>query len=494
MKKISFALFSLMLSGCAMVGPDFKAPEAPQVAAYSGEAELKPTEETPQLVVQDTLPQQWWQLFQSDTLSQLVRQGLENSPTMTAAEAKLRASQETLQADTGNLLYPKIDATLDTSRQRISGATFGNSGNDSVFNVHNASVKVNYDIDPFGGSRRYLEYQQAVIDYDALQLEAARITLATNIVTTALTEASLREQIKAMNAIISDETDVLEVVEKQFVIGVIPKADLLSQRASLAAERTQLPALQKALAQTRHQLATLSGSLPSDSDALPQLKLDTLTMPREVPVTLPSTLTRRRPDVRAAEALLHQASAQVGVATTALYPKLTLSAAYGTESAKLSDLFSAGSAVWGIAAGLTQPIFRAGELKARKRAARANYDRAAALYRQQVLEAFREVADALLAIEMDGRQLTLEKEAEQLAIETLALVREQYKQGAVSYLALLDAQRRHQQTRISFIKARVALYNDTAALMYALGGGWDSGTNTPKTSAETSIPTTEKQS
>jgi len=195
-------------------------------------------------------------------------------------------------------------------------------------------------------------------------------------------------------------------------------------------------------------------------------------MPEAAPVTMPSTLTNRRPDVRASEAILHQANAQVGVATANLYPHLTLSASYASETSRFGDLFSAGTAIWGLGAGLTQPLFHGGELRAKRRAALAMFDQAAALYRQSVLTAFQDVANALLALDMDSQQLDLQVEADQLASETLDLIRVQYRQGAVSYLALLDAQRYYQQAHIGLIKARVALYNDTAALIYALGGGW----------------------
>jgi len=467
-----YTLTLLLLTGCA-AGPDFKSPDTPAVDQYTHVDLTATVEEQPQLVMQDNIPDQWWQLFESQTLTELVEKGLSKSPTLAAAEAKLRAAQETLSADTGTLLYPTIDLPLSSSRQKISGATFGNAGNPSVFTVNNASIAVSYDISLLGAGQRYIEASQAQVDFVSYQLEAARQTLATNIVTTALTEASLREQLTAMNAIIEDETDVLNVIEKQFAIGVIPKADLLNQRSALAQARAQLPALQKALAQSRNQLAVLTGDFPTSNDTLPRIQLDALTMPGQLPITLPSTLTQRRPDVRAAEELLHQANAQVGVATANLYPRLTLSANYSTEASVFGDLFSAGTAVWGLAAGLTQPLFHGGELRAKKRAAIANFDQAAAQYRQSVLIAFQDVANALLALNTDSKQLNLQKEVELLATETLVLVREQYKQGAVSYLNLLTAQRNFQQARINLIRARVALYNDTAALMYALGGNWD---------------------
>ncbi len=471
----------LLLSGCVL-GPDFKRPESPKLASYSSEIGGVSSADSPKLVDSEALPEQWWKLFESKALSQLVDQGLANSPTLAAAEARLLSLGESLEADTGWVLFPHVDASTSSSRQKISGATFGNAGNPRIFSVHNAVIDVSYSIDAFGGGQRYLEQGLAKVEQQAFQLEASRLTLITNIVTTAIAEASLREQIAATEMMIADEQNLLEMSEQQFDIGTIAKGALLAQRTSLAQTRTQLPALQKALATMRHQLAILVGVMPGEAQ-LPLIHMDELVLPKEIPVTLPSTLTQRRPDVRLSETLLHQASAQIGIATANMYPKLALSASYATEATTLSNLFNAGSMVWGLGAGLTQPLFRGGELRARKRAALADFDQAAANYRQSVLSAFGDVADAMLGLEMDGRQLQLEIEADSLAAETLAIVREQHQQGAVSYLALLDAQSRYQQARINLIKVRAAMFNDTAALIFALGGGWqqNSASDKPQT-------------
>lgn len=464
-------VISIMISGCA-VGPDFATPASPEVSKYSNELPDAASASTSvQLQQSASIPAMWWQLFESEELEQLVALGLQQSPTLAAAKARLKAAEETLSADQSSILFPAVDAGLNSSRQKISGAAFGNAGNGSLFSVHNASVNLSYSIDLFGGGRRYLEFGLAQVEFESYQLEAAKNTLATNIVTAAISEASLRQQISALQEIITAEEEQLKVAELQFEIGVMARADLLSQRTAMAQRRTQLPALQKALAQTRHQLATLTGRLPGEAE-LPQFSFDTLTMPMAIPLTLPSTLTRQRPDVRAAEAALHQASAQVGIATANLYPNIGLSGSYGTEAVKFADLFSAGTAIWGLGAGVLQPLFRGGELHARKRAAVAKYEQAAAEYRGSVLAAFQDVADALLAIEMDGRQLQLQKQSEQMASETLKLVNLQHEQGAVSFLTLLNAQQQYQQARISLIQARATLYADSAALMYALGGGW----------------------
>jgi len=474
------------LCACA-VGPNFTAPSAPTVARYSNELI---DDGTLQLIstTSDTIPAQWWQLFASPPLDALIRQGLAHSSTLGALKAKLQASRETLNANTASLLFPTIDASANSQRQKLSGAKFGGGISSTLFTVHSASIDVKYSLDIFGQGRRWLEAGQAQVDVDAFQWQAARIALSANIVTTAIAEASLRGQISALREIIQAESEQLSVTEQRFVIGVIAKTDLLSQRASLAQTRTQMPILKKGMAQARHRLAVLVGILPGEANT-PRFELDAITMPHDLPLTLPSALTRQRPDVQAALAELHQASANVGVATASLYPQLTLSANYASQTGKISDLFSAGSMVWGVAGGMVQPLFHGGELRAKKRAAEARYRQFSAQYRTSVLLAFQEVADALLALQMDGQKLALENQAKALASETFELVRQQHQQGAVSYLTLLNAQRQYQQSRLHQIQARAALYSDSAALMFALGGGWWNG----HTNIENNPDTTEQQ-
>jgi NodT family efflux transporter outer membrane factor (OMF) lipoprotein len=232
-----------------------------------------------------------------------------------------------------------------------------------------------------------------------------------------------------------------------------------------------LPPLEKALAQTRHQLSVFAGKLPGES-GLPEFQLDSLLLPLELPVTLPSSLVRQRPDIQASEALLHAASAQIGVATANLYPQITLSGNVGSAALQAGNLFGSGNGFWSIAAGLLQPIFNGGALSARRRAAIAAYDQAAAEYQGTVLTAFQNVADALRALDLDASALKTQAETEVLARESLELATQQYQVGAVSYLTLLDAQRSHQQARIGLVQAQAARYADTAALFQALGGGW----------------------
>ncbi len=270
---------------------------------------------------------------------------------------------------------------------------------------------------------------------------------------------------------VDNENKSLEVIAKQVQLGALARSAVLQQQTLIAQAQAQIPALEKALAQTRHQLAVLAGRLPGDA-GLPAFDIDTLTLPRELPVSVPAALVRQRPDVRASEAQLHEASAQIGVATAALYPQITLSGGVDRQSFKIDKLFNTGTTGWNLAAGLVQPIFNGGALQAKKRASVAAYEAAQAQYQSTVLNAFLSVANALRAIDTDADAVTASAEAERLADESLGLVTRQYQLGAVSYLASLDAQRTYLSTRTALVQARAARFTDTAALFQALGGGW----------------------
>jgi len=370
------------------------------------------------------------------------------------------------------VLYPSVDLSLGAKRQRTVGAVFGIPGTPpNLFNLYNASVNVSYAFDLAGGARRELESLRAGVDFQRLQIEAAYLALTANVATTVFREASLREQIRATREIIDAESRQLDLMEKQFALGAISRADVLAQRAIAAQSRANLPPLEKALAQTRNQLAVLVGKLPSEA-GLPVLELASFQLPQELPVSLPSDLVRQRPDVVAAEASMHQANAQIGVAEAAMFPQLTLTGAYGGTSVSSGDVFGAANRVWNIGAGLLQPIFHAGQLQARKRGAEAAYDQAFAQYRQTVLGAFQNVADVLNALEHDAIALKAQAEAETAARESLETTQMQLKFGAANYLALLNAQRQYEQARIGLAQAQAARYADTAALFQALGGGW----------------------
>ena len=341
----------------------------------------------------------------------------------------------------------------------------------TLYSVYNASVNVAYTVDAFGGIRRELEGLGAVVDYQRWQVEATYLTLTTNVVTTAIQEASLRAQLQATRDVVASQQSALNLVRKQSDLGAIPRSTVLSQQALLAQALATVPPLEKALVQTRQQLAVFTGALPDDP-SMPAFTLETLALPENIPVSLPSTLVRRRPDIQAAEALLHQASAQVGVATANLYPQITLSGSAGSQALNVDKLFSSGSFAWSLGAGLVQPLFNGGALQARKRAAIAVYDQSEAQYRQTVLNAFLNVANTLAALERDADALVAQSDAEALARQSLDLVNRQYRLGAVSYLSLLDAQRTYLQTRVTLAQVQATRYADTAALFQAMGGGW----------------------
>lgn len=469
-RPVSLALCA-MLAGC-MVGPDFKQADAPKTEKYTSatlSVEQADGGSGQHVVPGGEVPADWWRMFGSEKLNKLIDRGMANSLTVASARARLREVQENYNAQFGAVLFPSVDAKGSVTRQKISGTSFG--GNSRIYTLHNASVSASYGLDLFGANRRYLETLESQVDYEQYQLQAARMTLAANIVTAVVKEASLRGQIAATRNIIADNEGQLAMIEQQYALGSVAQSIVLSQRTALAQARTNLPGLQKQLQQNRHLINVLVGDLPS-GDALAEFTLDDLKLPHALPLSLPSQLVRQRPDIMAAEALSHQASANVGVATANMYPNITLTGSYGSESRTAGNLFGAGSAVWGVGAGLVQPLFHAGELHAKKRAAVAAYDQAQANYREVVLTAFRDVADTLLALEMDGKSLQLQRDAEHAAHDSLALVEQQYKAGAASYLELLNASQQYQQTSISLTQARAVRYADSAALIHALGGGW----------------------
>ena len=475
-RTTAIGVTALLLAGC-MVGPDFQRPDAPPATRYTEQPLPQETVSAPatggaaqRFVAGGNLPEQWWSLYRSEPLDRLIRDALADSPTLAAARATLRQAQENLTAQTGALLYPGVDASASATRQKISNASFGQSGTTPIFNLYNASVNVSYMLDVFGGNRRQLESLAALVDYQNYQLEGAHLALTANIVTAAIREAALRAQIESTREILAAEQDQVRRVERQYELGGVGRLELVAQRAQAAQTEATLPPLESALAQTRHLLAVLTGRLPSEV-TVPEFTLETLHLPEEVPVSLPSELVRQRPDIRASEALLHQASAQIGVATANLYPQITLTGSFGAQSNQLHNLF-AGPSLWSIGAGLLQPLFHGGQLEAERRAAIAAYEAAQAQYQETVLQGFRNVADALRALEEDARTVKAQSEAEALARDRLELTRKQYQLGGTSYLALLDAQRQYNLAHFGLVLTQGTRYADTAALFQALGGGW----------------------
>ncbi len=362
------------LCGCT-VGPDFHTPAPPDTDRYVAGEPMRTvgapgTAGQPQTLVggQD-IPGQWWSLFHSAPLDALVRTALHDSPTIAAAEAALRSAHEGYVAQRGSSLYPQIDAQFQAQREAAPGAAFGlPEVGTSTFTLFDAAVNVSYKFDLVGATRRQLEALAAQTDYQRWQLEAARLTLAGNVVTAVITAAALNDQVTATNEILATERDQLTIIQLQHTVGAASQADVLTQQAQVSQLEATLPGLQKSAAQAGHRLAVLSGQTPDHAN-IEGLSLTTLTLPAQLPVSLPAKLVRQRPDVLAAESQLHQASAQAGVATANLYPQLTLSGSIGSETTSISDLFSAGTAAWNIGGSLMQPVFHGGELRAKRRQA-----------------------------------------------------------------------------------------------------------------------------
>lgn len=470
----------LALTACA-VGPDFHEPEAPQVAdarhPYTSSSLPAQTASAPgaagapqRFVDGQDISASWWEAFHSAALDELVRAALAKSPTVAAAQASLRQAEENYRAAYGSRELPAVNAAFSATRERTAIAQPPLPAGTTT-NLFQAGLDLSYTLDVFGGNRRELESVRAAVDVQRYQLEATYLSLTSSVVATAIQEASIEAQLKATDEVVQSELRSLEVIRRQVQLGALARSAVLQQQTLVAQTQARLPALRKSLAQARHQLAVLAGALPGDP-GLPAFTLDALTLPHELPVSVPSTLVRQRPDIRASEAQLHEASAQVGVATAALYPQVTLSGGLQRESLSLGHLFDTGTTGWNLVAGLTQPIFNGGALRARKRAAVAAYDAAQAQYQSTVLNAFLDVANTLRAIESDADALRADAEAEALARQSLDLVVRQYHLGAVSYLSSLDAQRTWLQTRVALAQAQAARFTDTAALFQALGGGW----------------------
>jgi len=473
---VSAAAAGLILAGCA-VGPNFKKPAAPAVSGYTREplSDVAAAADIPaggaqNFIAGEGIAAQWWTLFQSPQLNALIEQAVKNNPTLQAAEATLRIAQENQKARQ-SILFPAIDAGLDARRQQSFNSFGGGATTVPAFTVTTASVSVSYAIDLWGGSRRAMESIKAQTEQARFQMEAAYLTLTSNVIVTAVQQASLRAQLEATQAILNAQEEQLGVLRTQLELGGIAEADVLTQVAAVAQTRAQLPQLQKLLAQTRNQLLALTGRFPDDALEA-EFDLASLKLPENLPVSLPSELVQQRPDIRASEAIMHAASADIGVATALMLPQIALNASYGNSASRFSDLFSPGATVWSLGAGLTQPIFRGGELLHRRRAAVAAYDTAAAQYRGTVIGAFQNVSDVLQALQVDAAAVRAQLEAERAAAENFNIAQNRFQSGATSFITMLDAQRTYQQARVALVQAQAARYADTAALFVALGGGW----------------------
>jgi NodT family efflux transporter outer membrane factor (OMF) lipoprotein len=477
----SWVLGAAVLCGCA-AGPDFRPPEPIAVATYTPAPQPALAEQSPgpggaaqRLVPADAIGSGWWRTFGSPTLDRLVQRALDNSPTLAQARMRLEQARQDYLAQAGATEWPQLDANLNATRQKVDPAAFGIGGltggrSFPPFTLYSAKVSVSYTLDFFGANRRALEALGAQADYQQYELEAARLSLAGNVVTTAVRRASLAKQIVLTGDLLADQKRQLDITEQRYQAGGVSRLDLLSQRTQVEQTRASLAPLRTQLAQADHQLAVYLGRPPAQlapggSDDPAELDLDALVLQSEVPLTLPSTLAQQRPDIRASEALLHQASANVGVATAHLYPQITLSAGTGPEGVSVTDMMN----LWSVGAGLTQPLFHGGQLQAQKRSAQAAYEAALAVYRQTVLQGLQQVADALRALQQDAIELQSRDQAQRDAHASAEIASQRYAAGGISQLVLLDTQRQEMQTSLDRTKVQAQRLADVAALYQALG-------------------------
>ncbi len=460
------------LCGC-VVGPDYSTPKTPASAGYLPAPVTLPTagntDVQQRVQMGKDVIDTWWTLFESPQLDDTLALAIASSPTLDTARATLAQAQQAIVAARG-ALYPQADVAAAAQRQRVSGTSAGESihATNSLLTI---GPLVSYNLDLFGGTRRQVEEQTALSSYQRDQLVAAYLTLTGNAVTQAITAASAREQIRAVQDIIAVDRHNLELVRIARQAGKIADTDVLAAQSQLAADLALLPPLQQQLGAANDALAVLVGKTPAEWRA-PRFDFGMLTLPSDVPLALPSTLLRARPDILAAQEQLHAASAAIGVATAQLYPNITLSAAWTQASPAMGPLFSGGNGLWSVAAELTAPLFHGGTLEARRQAAVDAFDAQLGVYRQTVLQAFGQVADTLRALKHDAEALDAQRTALDTAQKSLELSQESYRAGAASLLDVLQAQRLYAQARLGHAKARGQRYLDTAQLFEAMGGDW----------------------
>lgn len=477
MKPGRVMAIALLCTGCA-VGPDFHRPAPPAADRYTrepigsvgaaGDAEVTPQ----RLVPGAQIRRDWWSVFGSPALDALVEHAFEHSPTLEAAQAALRQAHENTAAQR-SAFFPTVQASYSPSRQLNAVGTVSPAlaSGDALYTLHTAQLTISYAPDVFGLNRRSVESLAAQEDSQRFQLQAAYLTLASNVVSAAIQQASLRAQIAATHEIVEADRRMVALLRRQFELGAASGLDVSAQETALAQAEQTLPPLEKQLEQTRNLLAVLAGRLPAEGGR-EDFDLHKLGLPRELPLTLPSQLVNRRPDVRAGEAMVHSASAQVGIALANRFPQFSITGAKGGTATEFAQMFASGNQFWSIAGSVTQTIFDFGALRHRQRAAEAALDQAMAQYRGTVLSAFQNVADALYALDSDARALSAAVRFEAAARRTLDLTRGQLDAGAANILALLNAETAFQQARLARVQAEAARLSDTAALVQALGGPW----------------------
>ena len=468
-----FLLVGAGLVACA-VGPDFISPSAPQNVAYLKNGLPKETltaDGRSQSLLSGTISDsRWWEMFKADSLNTIVDEALKQNASLQASEANLRQSQDLLRAGYG-IFFPQVSARLGASRNSLAPIQSGLPNSGSIFNLSTASANVSYVLDVFGGERRQVEALRAQVDFQKYSTDAAYLILSANVVNTSIARAAYLEQIKSTEELIALEKDQLKVAQAQVTGGTAAYATVLSIQTLIASNEASIAPLRQRVSQAEHLLAVLEGVDPSHVN-LSDITLESLTLPSDIPVSLPSELVRARPDILAAEAQMHVASADVGVATANMYPSISLNAGYGVANNSFASLSGSSQQFWTIGPSINIPIFAGGSLYYAKQAAIDAYQQTQAIYRQTVLAAFSQVADCLTALEHDAQALQGQSDARRYAADALKLQQVSYNAGLVDYLSVLVADVQYHQASIAYLQALAQRYQDTVALYVALGGGW----------------------
>lgn len=460
------AVLVLSLGACKL-GPDFQRPAAPAADRYTADA--APTAGNAQHVALGAQVEgDWWSLFQSSDIDAVVHEAIAHNYTLAASSAAVTRAQELAKAQAAQL-WPQVGLTAGIGRQKYGGEFLGGFFNLPPFTYFAVGPVVNYTLDFNGGIARGIEAQKAMAEVAHQQLNAAYLSVSGQAVLQTLLVASVRAQIATAQTILEQDRQTLDLVRTAFDAGSVSKIDVVSAESQLASDGSLLPSLHQDLDRAHHALSVLVGrtpaaGLPADVD------LNALVLPTELPVSLPSELAHRRPDILAAEARLHAATSALGVAESNLYPKIQLTGTFGFQSNHAGELFDGSSVAWSALSGVTMPLIDGGALRAEQRAAVAAMQATASTYRQTVLEAFAQVADMLDALSHDAEELAAQTEAQDAAQRNLDLARMAYHEGNAGILQVLDAERLSQRARLGFVRALGQRYIDTAQLFLALGG------------------------
>ncbi|TAN26033.1 MAG: efflux transporter outer membrane subunit [Castellaniella sp.] len=471
---------SLVLSGCA-VGPTYQKPSPPAVSRYThqplpaqlpaGDAGSPTTTiEKQNIRYGGPVEQRWWDNFHSPALSALVDKALAHNPDIAAAQATLEQAEYQLRASQGGL-FPQASAGVSSGRIRDSGASSNGMTGPQLFDLHTGRVSVSYLPDVFGLTRQQIKGADAQADVAREQLAAAQLTITGRVVSTVLDIARLEETIRTLTDNWNASQNILESTRARYRLGAISQFEMLAQEKQSLDIQSQLTQRQKDLDQVHHRLDIYLGEFPGNAGKEKIPSFSELALPQELPLSLPSSLVNARPDIRAAEAQLRAANAQVGEAAARLYPRIQITADFGRQSNTAATFFNPASRIWDLAGGLIMPLFQGGTLRAEKQASEAAYRAELARYRSTVLKAFLEVADVLQALRHDADDSQSREQTMLAAKQSLALSSAQYRAGEIDRPALLAGEMQYRTARLAFVAAAIQRYADTTALYLALGGG-----------------------